>query len=179
MGLLFVKTDRLVLRGLKPEDAPRVQRLAGDREIADTTLSIAYPLEAGQAKEWVESRAVLHESGEGVFFAIVLAADNMLIGAAGLKIEQAHRKAELGYWIGKEYWNNGYATEAARSVINYGFRELNLHRIHAHSLSRNPSSIKVLEKIGMTREGKLRQHILKWNEFEDIDVYGILKSEHN
>ncbi len=68
---------------------------------------------------------------------------------------------------------------AATAVVSCAFDELKLQRIYAHCFSRNPSSGKVLSKFGMTHEGKLRQHILKWNEFEDIDLYGILRSEHN
>lgn len=174
-----LKTSRLVLRGLKPEDAPRVQLLAGDREIADTTLTIPHPFEAGMAEQWIESRISFYESGKAVCFAVILAAKDILVGVVSLKkIDQIHRNAELGYWIGKEYWNNGYATEAAVAVVNYGFRELGLQRIYAHCISRNPSSSKVLSKLDMTHEGTLRQHILKWNEFEDVDLYGILRSEH-
>ncbi len=174
-----LKTSRLVLRGLRPEDAPRVQLLAGDREIADTTLSIPHPFEVEMAEQYVEGKISLYESGKGVGFGVILPSVDNLVGVVSLKkIDPIHRNAELGYWIGKEYWNNGYATEAAVAVVNYGFGGLNLQRIYAHCLSRNPSSGKVLLKIGMTHEGTLREHILKWNEFEDIDLFGILRSEH-
>jgi len=146
-----LKTSRLVLRGLKPEDTPRVRLLAGDREIADTTLTIPHPFEAGMAQHWIESRISFYESGKGVYFAIILAAEDILVGVVSFKkIDRIHRNAELGYWIGKEYWNNGYATEAAIAVIDYGFNKLNLQRIYAHCLSRNPSSGKVLSKLDMT-----------------------------
>jgi len=179
MSFPYLKTDRLLLRGLKPEDALRVRLLAGDREIADTTLTISHPFETEMAEQYVEGKILLYESSKGVCFAVILFAEDSLIGVINLKnIDQTHKNAELGYWIGKEYWNNGYATEAAVAVVNYGFKELGLQRIYAHCISRNPSSSKVLAKIGMTHEGRLRQHILKWNEFEDIDLYGILRSEH-
>ncbi len=174
-----LKTDRLLLRCLKPEDATQVHLLAGDREIADTTLTIPHPFEVEMAEQYVEGKISLYEGGKGVCFGVILPSGDNLVGVVSLKkIDQIHRNAELGYWIGKEYWNNGYATEAAVAVVNYGFGVLNLQRIYAHCLSRNPSSGKVLSKLDMTHEGKLRQHILKWNEFEDIDLYGILRSEH-
>ena len=94
-----------------------------------------------------------------------------------MNVSREHEKAELGYWIGKPYWNNGYASEAAISVLKFGFEDLDLRRIHAHHLSRNPVSGRVLQKIGMQHEGHLRQHILKWGKYEDIDMYGILKTE--
>lgn len=174
-----LKTERLLLRGLKSEDAPRIQLLAGDREVSDTLLSIPHPFEIEIAEQYVANKLSLLKSGEGICFAIILSAEDVLIGLVILKnIDQTHRNAEIGYWIGKNYWKKGYAPEAGGAVINYGFGKLNLQRIYAHCLGRNPSSRKVLSKLGMTHEGKLRQHILKWNEFEDIDLYGILRSEH-
>ncbi len=179
MSFPTLKTDRLLLRGLTAEDVPEIQLLASDREIADTTLSIPHPFEVEMAEQYVEGKISLFESGKGVCFAAILVGADVLVGVITLKnIDQAHKNAEVGYWIGKDYWNNGYATEAAVAVINHGFGELSLQRIYAHCLSRNPSSGKVLSKLGMTHEGRLRQHTLKGHEFEDIDLYGILRSEH-
>ncbi len=179
MSFPTLKTDRLLLRQLKLEDAPRIQLLAGDREVADTLLSIHHPFEIEMAEEYVASKLKLFESDKGICFAVILPAEDILSGLVILKnIEKTHRNAEVGYWIGKDYWNKGYATEAATAVVNYAFDELKLQRIYAHCFSRNPSSGKVLLKIGMTHEGTLREHTLKWNEFEDIDLYGILRSDH-
>ncbi len=179
MNFPTLKTARLLLRGLTAEDVPEIQLLAGDREVADTLLSIHHPFEIEMAEEYAASKLKLFESGKGVCFGVILPSGDNLVGVVSLKkVDPIHRNAEIGYWIGKDYWKKGYATEAAMAVVNHGFGELGLQRIYAHCLSRNPSSGKVLLKIGMTHEGKLRQHILKWNEFEDIDLYGILRSEH-
>ena len=75
---------------------------------------------------------------------------------------------------GKPFWNQGYCTEAARAVLAHAFEELGLHRVFAHCFSRNPSSGRVLEKIGMVHEGRLKEHILKWGKFESLDQYGIV-----
>jgi [ribosomal protein S5]-alanine N-acetyltransferase len=83
----------------------------------------------------------------------------------------------LGYWIGKDFWNKGYGTEAACAVLKYGFKVMGLHRIHAHHFGSNPASGKIMQKLGMTYEGTKRQHIKKWDKFEDAVVYGILKNE--
>jgi RimJ/RimL family protein N-acetyltransferase len=71
----------------------------------------------------------------------------------------------------------GYATEAARAVVRYGFDELGLHKIHAHYLTRNPASGKVLERVGMRQEGLLREEVRKWGRFEDVIVCGILRTD--
>jgi RimJ/RimL family protein N-acetyltransferase len=184
-----IATPRLVLRPFRPGDATAVARLAGDRDVASTTASIPHPYPARLAAEWIASHPARVSAGTEVIFAVTLrkarirrtavAADGgRLIGAVGLILEPTSRKAEMGYWIGKPYWGKGYATEAARAVIAYGFDVLSLNRIFAHHMTRNPASGRVLEKAGMTFEGGLRQHILKWDRFEDVRIYGILRSEH-
>ena len=105
---------------------------------------------------------------------MTLGADGTLIGTVGLALVMEDRRAELGYWIGVPWWNRGFATEAARAVVDFGFGSLGLHRIMARHLARNPSSGRVMEKLGMTKEGMLRHHVLKWGEFEDLVVYAVL-----
>ncbi len=171
-------TERLQLRPFTLNDAPAVQRLAGDRDIASTTLQIPHPYEDGMAEQWIATHQESYEKGESVLFAIVARPDDTLIGAMGLRIHPQHANAELGYWIGKSYWNRGYATEAAHAVVAHGFKVLGLHRIYAHCFSRNPSSARILQKLGMRYEGCLRQHIAKWGEFEDMEIYGLLAEEY-
>jgi|SRR5882672_11216998 len=173
-----LETTRLILRPFTVADAPDVQRLAGDREIASTTLNVPHPYADGMAEQWISTHQAKYESGELANFAIVRRADNTLIGAIGLRINQQHTHAELGYWIGKPYWNAGYCTEAAHAVVAYGFEGLGLHRIHASHLTRNPASGRVMQKIGMYYEGCLRQHVNKWEVFEDLALYGILRGEY-
>ncbi len=171
-------TERLLLRPFALADAPIVQQLAGDEAIASTTGTIPHPYEDGMAEEWIGTHPKAFEEGEGVVFAITLREDKTLIGAIGLTIEGDHERAGMGYWIGKPYWGNGYCTEAARAVLNYGFAELGLNRIYATHFSRNPASGRVMEKIGMACEGCHRQHFKKWGAFEDLKVYAILKAEY-
>jgi RimJ/RimL family protein N-acetyltransferase len=173
-----LNTERLVLRPFTLADAADVQRLAGDRAIASTTLNIPYPYEDGMAEEWIGTHQERFESGNLISFAIVRAQDDTLLGAIGLFIEQQHRHAELGYWVGKPYWSNGYCTEAARTVVDYGFQILDLNRICARHLARNPASGRVMVKVGMSYEGCMRQHVLKWDVFEDVKFYGILRCEY-
>jgi ribosomal-protein-alanine N-acetyltransferase len=173
-----LKTERLLIRPFELADGPRVQLLAGDKDIASTTLNIPHPYEDGMAEEWISTHREGFEKGEFINFAIVLSSTNELIGAIGLTLRQEHVHAELGYWVGKPYWNSGYCTEASNRVVKYGFEDLSLHRIHAMHLSRNPASGKVMQKIGMKPEGRRREHILKWGTFEDVECYGLLKSEY-
>jgi RimJ/RimL family protein N-acetyltransferase len=86
-------------------------------------------------------------------------------------------QAELGYWIGKPYWNAGLCTEAGRVILRYAFSELCLMRVHAVHLTRNPASGRVLQKLGMRHEGCRRGHVMKWGRLEDIELYGLLREE--
>lgn len=76
------------------------------------------------------------------------------------------------------YWGQGYCTEAAREIVDYGFNTLDLHRIYALHYSRNTGSGKVLQKLGMTYEGKQRQHYQRFGRWEDAALYGMLKAEY-
>ena len=172
-----LECKRLILRAVSLEDAAEVTALVGAREIASMTVAIPHPYEEGMARDWIGQHRSGLEAGEGVSYALIERDSNRLVGAIGLRIDKDHRKAELGYWIGVQFWGNGYATEAAKRLIEYGFRDLKLNRIYARHFVRNPASGKVLRKAGMYFEGRLREDILKWGQFEDLDAYAILNKE--
>jgi [ribosomal protein S5]-alanine N-acetyltransferase len=173
-----IQTARLRLRPFRVRDAPTVERLAGERAVADTTLNIPHPYRPGMALAWIETHAAAFDRRELATFAIDRRADGDLIGAVSLRIRQPMGRAELGYWVGVPYWNLGYGTEGARAALDFAFGALGLHRVHAMHLTRNPASGRVMQKIGMTQEGVLRQHVRKWDVFEDVALYGILRTEH-
>jgi ribosomal-protein-alanine N-acetyltransferase len=172
-------TPRLRLRPFAVRDAGDVQRLAGDFAVADTTLAIPYPYEDGMAERWIETLADEFAAGRQAVLAVADRATATLVGAIGLILRTEHSRAELGYWIGRPFWGRGYATEAAAAVLGYGFETLGLHRMYACHFARNPASGRVLEKVGMRREGVARAHVKRWNRFEDLVQYGILREEFN
>src|SRR5262245_15587951 len=172
-----LETLRLVLRPFTLADAPQVQRLAGEKEVAATLVPLPHPYEDGMAEQWIGTHQERYEKGELVSFAIVLRTTQALIGAIELWLSQEPENGELGCWLGKPFWGQGYATEAAQAVLGYGFEVVGLHRIHANYLTRNQTSARVLQKLGMREEGCLRQHLKHWGVFEDMGIYGILRSE--
>lgn len=177
MQLPNLNTERLLLRPFVLADALDVQRLAGEREIADTTLNVPHPYEDGMAEAWISGQQSKFENGELSAFAITLKPNGELVGAISLRIDPPMSRANLGYWIGKPYWNAGYCTEAALRLVRFAFEELKLHRLHAEHLDRNPASGRVLQKIGMLKEGIAREHTTKWGKFEDLVLYGLLRAE--
>lgn len=172
-----IVTKRLILRPLEHADAADVQHLAGDWDVASTTQNIPHPYPDGAAEQWIESTHSQYQRGSGVAFAITLRENGELIGVISLSIHSQPESAEIGYWVGKPYWNHGYATEAAMAMLDYGFNTLHLNRLYARHMSRNPASGRVMQKIGMQHEGRLRQHEKKWGKLEDMEYYGILKDE--
>ncbi|MDE0483360.1 MAG: GNAT family N-acetyltransferase [Candidatus Poribacteria bacterium] len=176
----ILHTDRLILRSFTLADASDVKRLAGERDVASTTCAIPHPYEDGMAEEWISTHKAAFEKGTGIYLAITLKdneklGDTILIGAIDLRIDQTEKIAELGYWVGKPYWNSGYCTEAANAILTYAFDVLELTSIHAFYLKRNPASGRVLEKIGMQFEECFPKGAEKWGKLEDLVKYSIQK----
>lgn len=172
-----LRTKRLLLRPFTLADASDVQRLAGAAEVADTTLNVPYPYADGMAEAWMAGHAEQFLYRTGVIYAITRHEEPGVCGCVSLGITSPHSRAELGYWLGVPFWGLGYATEAAAALVDYGFRGLGLHRITASHFARNPASGRVLQKVGMTREGLLRAHVLKDGAYEDLVVYGMVRGD--
>ena len=168
-----LETQRLTIRPYTQADIPELVRLVGSREVAATTLRIAHPYTERDARAFLE----LAEDPDKLWLAITLRTDGTQIGGIGLRLDHDQQHAELGYWLGVPYWGHGYATEAAREILRYGFEELGMHRIYASHFKHNPASGHVLKKIGMHYEGCQREHIRKWEKFVDSELNGILRRE--
>jgi RimJ/RimL family protein N-acetyltransferase len=171
-----LETDRLLLRPFTLADAPNVQRLAGHADVARTTF-LPYPYQANHAAAWIQHQEEDFRAGKLTNFAIERRGGGELMGSVGLMLEPAYQHGQLGYWLGVPYWGAGYGTEAARAVLTYGFDELELHRIYAAHFNSNPASGRILIKLGMVYEGRQREHYLRFNRFEDAELYGILRHE--
>lgn len=178
MDELRMQTKRLILRLLAAQDAEALERLAGDKEVADTTLGIPHPYPAGSAHDFIQRRSEAAARGEGYSFALTRTEDGSLIGIVGIHLLERHNMAEMSYMIGRSYWGSGYCTEAVARVLQYAFEELSLNRVYAAAMTRNPGSYKVMEKLGMKHEGVLRSHIRKGDAYEDLVYYGMLRSEY-
>ncbi len=170
-------TERLLLRSFLETDIPEIVRLLNDPAIAETTLNVPYPYDEAKARSWLASQRQERDAGIGYTFAIVRRDDDRLVGAIDIRPNARHLKAEIGYWIGRPYWGRGYATEAARAVIRYGFEILGMNRIYASHFTENPASGRVMQKAGMQFEGVLRQDVRKDDEFRDHALYAILRED--
>ncbi len=168
-----LQTARLVLRPYNEADIPALLPLIGTREVAATTLRIAHPYTEQDARAFL----ALTKEQDKIWLAITMRSDERQIGGVGLRLDQSHQHAELGYWLGVPYWGKGYATEAGREMLRYGFKDLHLHRIFASHFKHNVASGGILRKLSMRHEGCQREHLRKWDQFVDSELYGILQHE--
>jgi RimJ/RimL family protein N-acetyltransferase len=175
---LVITTDRLHLRPLAPSDAPQIRLLAGDAAVSATALGIPYPFADGEAEQWIAEAERDRAAGVGYVFAILKREGGAMVGSVSLYLCPQHKKAELGYWIGRPWWGLGYATEAGQALLHFGFAQLGLNRIYANHTGENPASGRVMEKLGMRYEGTLRQDASHQDRYVDLVYYGILRSEY-
>lgn len=147
-------TERLVLRPFRMEDAPAVARMLLTPHIAEHTLNFPHPYPPGFAEHWISRHRAWAERGVHLQWAICLP-DDTPVGAIGIALSADPPHGDIGYWIGPEYWNRGYATEATKAVIAYAFEVLGLPRVQATCFVENEASARVLRKAGMSLEGYL------------------------
>lgn len=138
-----LETARLVLRQPCLQDVKAMTRLAGDLRVSRNTARIPHPYGVADAEQFLAAVA-----GEAVF-AVTL--EGALIGVCG--IDRREDTPEIGYWLGVSYWGKGFATEAVRALIDYGFADLAHEALQAGALVSNPASRRVLEKCGFQWTG--------------------------
>lgn len=175
-AIVTIGTKQLRLRPFQTTDAEAVHRLAGSQDVAAGTF-LPHPMDRQAAQDWVTERLNDQAAGTGVTFAITLLENGELIGSIGMELMLVHEQGRLTYWLGRDYWNQGYGTEAVMALVEYGFNSLKLHRIYAPHFHTNPASGRVLQKVGMTHEGRLREHYLRFGQRVDVELYGMVRQE--
>lgn len=167
-----LRTARLLLRQPRHDDVDAYLAIESDPEYAffGSRQSIDREgMERGLA------RIIATPWEQRPEFAIVL--EGQVIGRAILDVDRANVTGVLGYGVARSCWGRGIASEAARAVMDYGFEAFNLAKVWARADPRNGASVRVLEKLGMRREGLLREHLLIRGERVDRVYYGILREE--
>jgi RimJ/RimL family protein N-acetyltransferase len=160
-----LETKRLAMRAPRLKDAKRIAALANDRRIAENVARIAHPYKVADAENFI---AGANKSASEAVFLITLR-DGAVIGACGLVMQD--QTPELGYWLGVNYWGNGYATEALHAVIDYAFTDLANESLQAGSRVTNPASRRVLEKCGFQWTGVGLYRIRAINSSAPIDRF--------
>ena len=173
-----VETGRLLLREFVQEDWEAVHRYDTDPEVS---RYMEWGPNTEEATRAFIAQAVAAQGAEprtDFQFAVLLKHDRRLIGACRLAFSHGpSREAGLGYSYERASWGQGYATEAARALLAFGFAEVSLHRIWATCDPANVGSMHVLEKVGMQREGYLREHRWMKGHWRDSLLFAILEQD--
>jgi RimJ/RimL family protein N-acetyltransferase len=159
-----LKTARLILRVPRCSDAKAIAALVNDRRIAENTARIPHPYGIEDAEEFLSM--VNRHAGEASF---LITLDDTVIGGCG--IDQRADGAELGYWLGVAHWGRGFATEAARAVIDHAFDDLDCEALQSGARVSNPASRRVLEKCGFQWTGVQLCRIRAINSAAPIDRF--------
>ncbi len=171
-------TDRLLLRPFTERDIDRVTDLLQAPEISATMLHVPYPYSRDDAVKWIARHPEGAAAGTDLTWAICRREDHLLNGTISIHITASHRRGAIGYWLGTPYWNQGYMSEAARAVVEYGFAELDLHRIEPTRMPEDTGSGRVMEKAGLAYEGTLRGYYLKNGLFLDATIHAKVREDH-
>ena len=171
-----LETERLRLRPFTFDDEAAVFALVSDPEIARFVRFEAHRTPA-ETRAFLELVEQYYRRGEPFAWAIVRREDDRLIGSCGFVSQAGERRsAEIGYWLGKPYWGKGYAAEAARALVRFGFEQMGLERVEAKCFLENRAGQCVIEKLGMRFEGTDRSEMIK-GAYPELRVYGIARDE--
>ncbi|OXL85258.1 GCN5 family acetyltransferase [Paenibacillus sp. SSG-1] len=172
-----LETNRLVIREFVPEDWESVHRYASDPKV--TRYTLWGPNTEEETKDYVAGMKAMQQKEPRTHYewAVIRKTDGELIGGCGINISGSN--GEIGYCFHADHWGQGYASECAKAMLEFGFRQLGLHRIYATCRPENIGSERVMQKIGMQKEGYLREHMpTNKGGFANSWLYSILSHEY-
>ena len=173
-------TKRLILRDHNLTDAKSVSKHSSNLNVSKFMKSRPYPNTEAQALEYINKsiKESLTQPRFSYRLGIAKKEDNKIVGGIALsEIDSFSNNATLGYWIGEDFWSNGFMTEVVEKIIEFAFEELNIRRLNANAHPQNVASNKLLTKLGFTLEGtKIKSERVKsTGELRDTNIYGLLK----
>jgi ribosomal-protein-alanine N-acetyltransferase len=172
-----ITTERLRLRPIQTDDAEALFAIKSDLEVTRRYGQEPHG-SLDETRAWIGRVQASAARRDALFWCLTLRGHETAIGACTLwNLDPSFHCAELGYELHRAHWGEGLMTEAASTVVAYGFTELGLHRIEACPLAGNPASGRLLLKLGFTREGNLRQRAFFRGHFEDQLYFGLLVDE--
>lgn len=171
-----VETQRLIIRDFNMEDWVDVHKYASNHVV--TEHMIWGPNSTAETQAYVEEQITKQQLSDRTDFefAVILKETNILIGGCGIYIKE--NNAEIGYCFNPEWWGSGYATEASKAMLMFGFENFKVHRVFATCRPGNIGSANVLRRIGMKQEGHLREHMWHKGKFHDSYLFSILEDEY-
>ncbi|MBI5037288.1 MAG: GNAT family N-acetyltransferase [Candidatus Kerfeldbacteria bacterium] len=175
MRVPTIITQQFTLRAHRMSDVASIVRNVNDRTIARNTAAIPYPYRPSDARTWILRCQRKNRQAVPTDIVWVIDVGGGAVGAIGLHHIKPRHKAELGYWLGKSYREQGIMSAAVALVTRWGFQHLSLARIYAFTYVYNPISSQVLLKNGFRYEGRLRKNTRKSGKLVDVNVYAKVK----
>ncbi len=173
-----IATQRLILRKLEPSDAHDVHAIVSDPEVVKMTAALELVNSLQETRDLVKTMCARYEQDLPTRWAVVDKATQKVIGLCGfVAYSPVFARAEIGYALARSVWNKGLITEVSKAVTDFAFTSMKVNRLEATVDPDNNGSIRVIEKLGMKYEGRLRQHIICNEQFRDRLMYSILRSE--
>ena len=170
-------TPRLTLRPVRMSDAEDMYEYSRDPEVARHVLWDAHT-SVHPTRNYIRFLIRQYRNAAPGTFAIALRDSGKVIGTIGFMwLQTDNRSAEVGYSLGRKYWNQGYMSEALQAVVEFGFTRLNLNRIEAQHESDNPASGRVMQKCGMLQEGVLRGRVCRKGVYRDVALWGVTRAD--
>lgn len=179
MSFPILETKRLLLRDINQEDAESIYQYLSDIDVIQYLEGNTDTLD--EARGYISWCRDTYYKKTDIRWGIELKESKKLIGDCGFgHIDEPKRPTELGYMLSKEYWNQGYMSEALGAILDYGFDKLALHRIQAWTHPENIASARLLEKNGFQKEGLLMEYVYIWHKgvYIDANMYGLLESDY-
>jgi ribosomal-protein-alanine N-acetyltransferase len=177
MNMNKVTTDRLELKPMELTDAPALFSFWSDPAVTKH-MNIEAFTDVAQAEQMISLLQELSQEGKACRWTITLRQPFEIIGSCGFNyLDHENKRAEIGYDLGRFFWGSGYASEAIRAMLGFGFEQLGLNRIEAKVEPENVSSIKLLKRLQFTEEGRLREYEMSKGKLVDVIMFSLLKSE--
>ncbi len=175
MEIPVIKAKKFILRPYRQGDALSLRKHINNEKISRNTSHIPYPYTQKDAREWVQECLGRQKQKRPSSINFAIAVRGKVVGGIGFNNIEPRHKAEIGYWLGEQYWGRGMMTQAVNLVTRFGFEQLNLQRIFACVYPHNSASMRVLEKAGYKFEGVFRKYVKKGEEFIDGHIFAKVK----
>jgi [ribosomal protein S5]-alanine N-acetyltransferase len=172
-----IESERLLLRLAVEADLPALFEVNSSEEVT-ALLPYSHWRSIADAEAWLERMKVLQAGGRALQFVAVSKSTGLAIGTCLLfRFEEGSARAELGYVLGRAHWGKGLMQEALEALVGCAFGSMGLRRLEAEVDPRNRASARLLQRVGFTKEGLLRQRWVAKGEARDVEMYGLLRSE--
>jgi 8-oxo-dGTP diphosphatase len=168
MAHLPLETERLLLRPYVRDDVPEITRLLNDAEMARFLMVIPHPFVEFDARTLVKAAWRRLTGGRGFDLLVTVKGGDRPVGSAGVGLHDEGRRGELGFWIGRDYWGQGYASEAARRMTAFATQTLGVRRLTGTVAADNDASLAVLGKLGFSETGRGEKRVPSTGEMREV-----------